>query len=107
MIPNVVTKVTFYMENGNSFNFACGQKDVEAMRKFGNTWSFPNIVLYHPPNGRKYINMDPNGIEYGSTAMEGDNITMTIDLRPYHNEVSYSKNGLPMGIAFSGLNNWG
>jgi hypothetical protein len=39
--------------------------------------------------------------------MVGDTITMTIDLRPYEGTVSYSKNGLPMGIAFSGLNYWG
>jgi hypothetical protein len=31
---------------------------------------------------------------------------MTIDLRPYKNTVSFAKNGLPMGIAYSGLNNW-
>ena len=32
---------------------------------------------------------------------------MSIDLRPYKNEVSYAKNGVSMGIAFSGLNDWG
>ena len=37
----------------------------------------------------------------------GDLITMTIDLRPFENTVSFSKNGLPLGIAFSGLNYWG
>jgi len=31
---------------------------------------------------------------------------MTVDLRPYINEISYAKNGLPLGIAFSGLNDW-
>jgi len=30
-----------------------------------------------------------------------------VDLRPYKNEVSYARNGLPLGIAFSGLNAWG
>jgi len=31
---------------------------------------------------------------------------MTVDLRSYINEISYFKNGLPLGIAFSGLNDW-
>ena len=32
---------------------------------------------------------------------------MTIDLRPFENTVSFAKNGLPMGIAFSGIDVWG
>ena len=32
---------------------------------------------------------------------------MTIDLRPFKNTVSFTKNGLDMGIAFMGLNYWG
>lgn len=31
---------------------------------------------------------------------------MTIDLRPYKGDVSYAKNGLPLGIAFGGLDEW-
>ena len=31
---------------------------------------------------------------------------MTIDLRPYENKVSYAKNGVPLGVAYSGLDNW-
>jgi len=31
---------------------------------------------------------------------------MIVDLRSYTNEISYFKNGLPLGIAFSGLNDW-
>jgi hypothetical protein len=31
---------------------------------------------------------------------------MTVDLRPYKNEVSFARNNLPLGIAFSGLNDW-
>ena len=51
--------------------------------------------------------MAQNGSPYASRAYERDNITMTIDLRPYKNWVSYAKNGLDMGIAFAGLNDWG
>ena len=32
---------------------------------------------------------------------------MTIDLRPYKGWVSYTKNGQDLGIAFSGLEDWG
>ena len=31
---------------------------------------------------------------------------MTIDLRPYENKVYFARNGLNMGVAASGIDNW-
>ena len=49
---------------------------------------------------------DGDNDKYGSEAIAGDKITMTIDTRPMEYSVSFAKNGLDMGKAFSGLNNW-
>ena len=50
---------------------------------------------------------DVDYVTYGSPAYAGDTIEMTIDLRPFKNKVSFSKNGVSYGPAFSGLNYWG
>ena len=62
-------------------------------------------MSYHPLNGEKYKSGD--AIDYASTAIAGDNITMIVDLRAYRNTLSFEKNGLAMGTAFGGLNVWG
>ena len=62
-------------------------------------------MSYHPLNGEKYKSGD--AIDYASTSMAGDNITMIVDLRAYRNTLSFEKNGLSMGTAFGGLNVWG
>ena len=105
VVPNAVTKVTVYLETGDRFHIAVGQKNVPLLYSKGNPWYFPNTVSYLPQDGSKMV--DQNASPYASRAYEGDNITMTIDLRTYRGWVSYAKNGLDMGIAFSGLNDWG
>ena len=64
-----------------------------------------NVVSYFTINGNKCKQYDQ--VTYASRAFEGDNITMVIDLRPFKKRVSYTKNGLPLGIAFGGLGDWG
>jgi len=53
----------------------------------------------------KWLFDDANS--YGSTAIAGDKISMTIDMRSFEWTLSYAKNGLDMGIAHSGFNYWG
>ena len=77
--PNAVTKVTFYMETGDVFIIGCGMKDIEQL-KTNDICQMKNGVEYYTPNGNKCKNYDQT--YYASRAFEGDNITMTIDLRP-------------------------
>jgi hypothetical protein len=104
--PNAVTKVSFLMVQGNRFVFGCGQgfKSDILTGKFCGQVTLPKTVGYSPWQGLKLRNNDY--IPYGPPSTAGDTITMTIDLRPFKNTVSFAKNGLPMGIAFAGLNNW-
>ena len=64
----------------------------------------PNTVCYYNQDGKKW--KDGDASEYGSTSIAGDKITMTIDTRPEEYSVSFAKNGLDMGVAYSGMNNW-
>ena len=102
--PNAMTKVTFYLENGYGFNFGVGERDINILKSKGNIYYHPNVVLYSCGDGQKYVYQD--GSDYSTRCSEGDNVTMTVDLRAYKNEVSFARNGLPLGIAFSGLNDW-
>ena len=103
--PNSITKVTFYLVNGNSFIIGCG--------KGGNLSTMPNTVVGYRPNsvgyrvpfGTKLINGDSD--DYATPANAGDTVSMTIDLRPFKNTVAFAKNGIDMGIASMGLNYWG
>ena len=91
---NAVTQVTFYLVVGNQFSFGCGNIN-KSNGQFNKSLNYNTLV------GRKW-----NGIslDYASTAIAGDKITMTIDTRPFQYTMSFAKNGLDMGIAFSGLN---
>jgi hypothetical protein len=100
-----VTKVTFRLISGNVFLIGCGKGQFSDILRTQFVGQFANSVSYATGNGEKHKNGD--NIDYASSAVVGDTITMTIDLRAYEGTVSYSKNGLPMGIAFSGLNYWG
>jgi hypothetical protein len=102
--PNAVTKVTFMLISGNSFLIGCGKGQFSDILRSQHVGQFANSVSYYTGNGEAYKNND--SIDYASPAIAGDKITMSIDLRPYEGTVSYSKNGLPMGIAFSGLEYW-
>ena len=103
--PNAVTKVTFKIICGRYFMFGCGKAQFSSTLRSQHVGQFDDSVSYYTSNGYKHKNGD--AIDYSSPAMAGDTITMTIDLRPFRNTVSYAKNGLPMGIAFSGINVWG
>ena len=83
----------------------CGKAQFSHILQTQYVGLFDNSVSYYSANGTKFKNAD--SIPYASPARAGDTITMTIDLRPFRNTVSYAKNGLPMGIAFSGINVWG
>lgn len=39
--------------------------------------------------------------------MQGDTVTMIIDLREDEKLVKFEKNDRPLGIAYSGLDDWG
>ena len=54
-------------------------KDIEQL-KTNDICQMKNGVEYYTPNGNKCKNIDQT--YYASRAFEGDNITMTIDLRP-------------------------
>jgi len=45
-------------------------------------------------------------VDYTTPLIQGDTVTMTIDLRPYNNTVSFARNDLDLGVAFAGLNMW-
>ena len=101
--PNVVTKISFKVSG--SFMIGCGKAQFTDTLRNQYVGHFPNSVGYYTHNGEKYKNGD--NIDYSSGTNAGDTITMTIDLRPFENTVSFAKNGLPMGIAFSGIDVWG
>ena len=44
--PNAVTKVTVYLEVGDRFNIAVGQKNVPMMYSNGDPFNYPNTVMY-------------------------------------------------------------
>ena len=103
--PGAVTSVTVYFETGNTFHLSVGKKNIPKLQSIGNPYFIPENVGIWGPSGTKYTNQ--NHIPYTAPFYEGDNVTMTIDLRPYKNCVSYAKNGLDLGIAFQGLGEWG
>eukprot|EP00178_Gracilaria_changii_P001998 TRINITY_DN12917_c0_g1_i1.p1 TRINITY_DN12917_c0_g1~~TRINITY_DN12917_c0_g1_i1.p1 ORF type:complete len:107 (+),score=2.83 TRINITY_DN12917_c0_g1_i1:141-461(+) len=98
--PNAVTKVNFKLITGITMMFGCGKKNTGlcASQYVG---QIPNTVSYYASNGLKQKNSITAA--YGTAAVAGDTITMTIDLRPFENTVSFARNNLDMGIAFSGL----
>jgi hypothetical protein len=102
--PNSITKITFYLEKGATFHLGVTKKDLSQLAK-GDPCVMANTVAYYTPTGNKCKGSDQAA--YSSRAYEGDNITLTVDTRPYKYEVSYAKNGLPMGISYSGLDEWG
>ena len=65
----------------------------------------PNTVGYYSANGEKY-NLD-NREDYGPVFREGDNITMIINMHEDKEFVKFKKNGNNLGIAYSGLGDWG
>jgi hypothetical protein len=63
------------------------------------------ILSYFTENGEKYNNKDM--VDFGTPSIQGDNVTMIVDLRENFDSVSYEKNGLPLGVAYSGISDWG
>jgi len=113
--PNAITKVTIYLEDANQggawTHFGCGKKQDRRTLERGDPCYITDAYTYWGYGGTKlkYNSLD-NRCEqtvYGSPAFEGDNITMTIDMRPYQGTVSFAKNDVPMGIAFAGLHELG
>jgi hypothetical protein len=108
--PNAITKVTIYLEDGAASHLGVGKKKDHRTLQSGDLCWIPDTVSYWTPSGTKLkYNVLENKCEssvYGSPAFEGDNITMTIDMRPYRGSVSFAKNDLPMGIAYAGLHEW-
>jgi hypothetical protein len=104
--PNAVTKVSFQLISGNQFFIGCGKGPIKDALRFRYVGSIPETLSLEVHSGEKY-NYEASRIDYSSPAVQGDIITMTIDMRPYKNSLSFAKNGLPMGIAFSGLNSLG
>ena len=86
--------------------FGCGKGEFGQLSSdfVGN---IPNTVSYHLRYGSKF-RQGSWWVPYASPAVAGDTIEMTIDLRPQTGgQVSFAKNGLDMGVAFSGLSYWG
>ena len=103
--PNAVTKVTFQLVTGNYFMLGCANMpDLSYVKRILGTW--PNSHGFHTVDGNKYNNGLLPPIPYAAPTKEGDNITMTIDLRPMQKTVSYAKNGVSLGVATGGLNFW-
>jgi len=97
--PGVITQVTFYLVVGNVHMMGITSRDkVNGERMIKNAYYVTN-------NGMKCLYDDANS--YGSTAIAGDKISMTIDMRSFEWTLSYAKNGLDMGIAHNGFNYWG
>ena len=92
---NAVTQVTIYLVVGNQFGLGCANINKS-------NGQYINHLSYGVNNGLKWKN--GFGLDYASAAIAGDKITMTIDTRPFQYTLSFAKNGLDMGIAFSGLN---
>ena len=102
--PNSVTKVTFMLVRGRRILLGCGRGHMSDILNSQFAGQLPQTIGYHPNNGAVYN--QGVGVRYASTADQGDNITMTIDLRPFQNKVSFARNGLDMGVAASGIDNW-
>jgi hypothetical protein len=109
--PNAITKVTIYLEDGATSHLGVGMKKDPQTLEGGDICRMSGIVSYWSPTGNKCKWIANGGraeqTVYGTPAFEGDNITMTIDMRAYQGSVSFAKNGLPMGIAYAGLHEWG
>jgi len=56
--PNAVTKVTFYLENGNTFNIGVGEKDIDILKSTGNMYYLPKNAYYWCAGGNKVVNQD-------------------------------------------------
>ena len=70
--PNALTKVTFYLDKGNGFHFAVGQKNIEIMKQKGDVFYLPNSVFYSTfigNLGQKFVNQD--GSDYATCAYQG------------------------------------
>ena len=53
--PNAVTKVTVYLEVGDQFHIAVGQKNVPLMYSKGDPFHYPNTVTYWTLAGTKCV----------------------------------------------------
>ena len=86
--------------------FGCGKGEFDKLSS-DFVGKIPNTVSYYLKNVSKF-NQRSLWVPYASPAVAGDTIEMTIDLRPQTGgQVSFAKNGLDMGVAFSGLSYWG
>ena len=65
----------------------------------------PNTVGIWTGNGEKYNFGDY--VDYGPPSIEGDNLTMIINMHEDKEFVKFKKNGNDLGIAYSGLGDWG
>ena len=104
VVPNATTIVEFYMENGNRFAFGCG-KHSKNSPKTSFPGAAPNSVAFLTQFGYKYQWDD--SVDYGPSCVEGDNITMIIDMHENKEFIKFKKNGNDLGIAYSGLGEWG
>lgn len=102
--PNAVTTVTFQNVNGGSAMIGVGVLPDATILRTQYVGLFPNSVAFSPFTGKKVFY--GGFVDYSTPCVNGDTITMTVDLRPYQNTVEYAKNGLSMGVAFAGLNMW-
>ena len=104
IVPNATTIVEFYMENGNNFNFGCGKKH-EALLRSKQSGHMPDTVGINFFYG--HISRLANYDAFMTPGVEGDNITMIIDMHEDKEYLKYIRNGNDMGIAHSGLGDWG
>ena len=77
-----------------------GKKNTVLLRQ-GDTCQQDDKVTLITRLGNKCIG--GNGVQYTSPMNQNDNVTMIIDMRPYKSEVSFAKNWVPLGIAYSGF----
>ena len=65
----------------------------------------PDTVGFNSHNGHKYRFGNP--VDYNQRCVEGDTITMIINMHKNKEFVKFKRNGNDIGIAFQGLGDWG
>ena len=93
-----ITTVDFFLVYGNDFSL--GVATVDPL-----TGQVATALAFHTKSGKKVVYGDH--VDYSTPCITGDSIKMTINMLPNVWTLSFARNGLDLGVAFSGLNRLG
>ena len=93
-----ITTVDFFLVHGNDFSI--GVATVDTL-----TGQVATALTFHTKSGKKVVYGDH--VDYSTPCIAGDSIKMTINMLPNVWTLSFARNGVDLGVAFSGLNRLG